>query len=243
MGLIERRIYEVERATADEGEGGWGEWLEVDLVSFRLQIGDQNLPSNFRSGLKAIAGTGTIPNYDLELVDAGEEDAAETPRRGRKAPPFRVVITRRVVGPESSYDHLACATALGRATVARAIATLEAAGFLQRQRRFLRIGREGRGPRYAQTSSAYRALLPQRLLGLLPCWRRPAPVPPDALQHATDEAGTVAAMRASLKCCELAGASISGALGRMLARVSAGIDHLERESHHDSEPSSQITDS
>ncbi|RZM06958.1 MAG: helix-turn-helix domain-containing protein, partial [Sphingomonas sp.] len=65
-----------------------------------------------------------------------------------------------------SYDWLAEATALGRATVARALAVLEGAGFLVRQRRFKRV--EGEGPRYAQTSNVYRPVLPQRMLDLLP---------------------------------------------------------------------------
>ncbi|MEJ8629552.1 helix-turn-helix domain-containing protein [Sphingomonas sp. I4] len=38
-----------------------------------------------------------------------------------------------------SYDRLATATALGRATVARALTILEQAGFLVRQRRFRRV--------------------------------------------------------------------------------------------------------
>ncbi|MFC3216416.1 helix-turn-helix domain-containing protein [Novosphingobium panipatense] len=38
-----------------------------------------------------------------------------------------------------SYNRLAEATALGRATVARALAALERAGFLVRQRRFKRV--------------------------------------------------------------------------------------------------------
>ncbi len=50
-----------------------------------------------------------------------------------------------------SYDHLTTATALGRATVARAIALLKEIGFLVRQRRFKRV--EGEGPRYKQTSN------------------------------------------------------------------------------------------
>lgn len=90
LGPIERRIYEVARATAEDGE------LEVDLATFRLQIGYQNPLPNFRTALKQIAGTGTIPDYDLELVEeAGEPEAGPAGRRGRKSNPVRVVITRR----------------------------------------------------------------------------------------------------------------------------------------------------
>ena len=65
-----------------------------------------------------------------------------------------------------SYDYLAEATALGRATVARALTALETAGFLVRQRRFARVAGDGPGPRYAQTSNVYRPTLPRRLLAL-----------------------------------------------------------------------------
>ena len=71
-----------------------------------------------------------------------------------------------------TYDHLAEATALGRATIARAIGALEAVGFLARQRRFKRVEAEGIGPRYKQTSNAYRPMLPARILPYLPRWMR-----------------------------------------------------------------------
>jgi len=139
-----------------------------------------------------------------------------------------------------SYDHLAAATALGRATVARAIAALERAGFLVRQRRFARVEGEGPGPRYAQTSNAYRPTLPQRLLGFLPRWCRPAPIPADAAQALADRAEDVAAMQATLPCRELAQATVGGALGRVLAKLGAALDAREqvpeRESHDDPQP-------
>jgi hypothetical protein len=65
-----------------------------------------------------------------------------------------------------SYDWLAEATALGRATVARALHALERCGFLVRQRRFKRV--DGEGPCYRQTSNAYRPLLPICRAGCAP---------------------------------------------------------------------------
>lgn len=136
-----------------------------------------------------------------------------------------------------SYDHLARATALGRATIARALTALEAAGFLVRQRRFARVAAEGPGPRYAQTSNVYRAVTPQRLMGFLPRWLRPAPVPNDALQQADDAAEELAGMRATLSCRELVQATVGGALGRVLAKLGAALDQVaERESHDDPKP-------
>lgn len=129
LGPIERRIYEVARSTCDGGAGGLlGEGaagmagaetgerarLEVDLAAFRLQIGYQNPLSNFRAALRQIAGTDTIPDYDIELIEtAGESDAGgpgadvgagqgtvRSAGRGRRASPARVAITRRSAMPE-----------------------------------------------------------------------------------------------------------------------------------------------
>ncbi|WP_256926811.1 replication initiator protein A, partial [Sphingomonas sp. TZW2008] len=90
LGPIERRIYEVARAggavaggNGGLGEGseggleGAGERFEVDLATFRLQIGYQNPLANFRNALKQIAGTDTIPDYDLALVEGGAGEAGD----------------------------------------------------------------------------------------------------------------------------------------------------------------------
>lgn len=137
-----------------------------------------------------------------------------------------------------TYDHLAKATALGRATVARALAALEAAGFLLRQRRFCRTtgGEGGGGPRYHQTSNLYRALLPGRLLRFLPRSLRPAPPPCDAVVHQAAAAAELTAMRATLSCKELAEVTLGGALGRVLASLGAAIDRAACESHSDPQP-------
>lgn len=139
-----------------------------------------------------------------------------------------------------TYDHLAKATALGRATVARALAALEAAGFLLRQRRFCRT--VGSGPRYRQTSNLYRALLPGKLLRFLPRSLRPAPVPCDAVVHQAEAAAELAAMRATLSCKELAEVTLGGALGRVLASLGAAIDRAACESHSDPQPLSETLD-
>lgn len=135
-----------------------------------------------------------------------------------------------------SYDHLASATALGRATIARALHILENAGFLVRQRRFQRVAGDGPGPRYEQTSNAYRPTLPQRLLAHLPRWLRPAPLPDDVVHEAALRGEEQAAMRAGLTCRELAEVTVGGALGKVLAKLGARIDGKERESQNHSEP-------
>ncbi|NNM78609.1 RepA family protein [Sphingomonas sp. ID1715] len=92
LGPIERRIYEVARSTCEEDR------LEIDLATFRLQIGYQNPLPNFRAALKQIAAADAIPDYRLDLIETveGEADTGKgRTGRGRKANPVRVVITRR----------------------------------------------------------------------------------------------------------------------------------------------------
>lgn len=135
-----------------------------------------------------------------------------------------------------SYDWLAEATGLGRATIARALVLLEEAGFLLRQRRFVRDeghgGRGGEAPRYRQTSNAYRPLLPAAVRAYLPRWMRPAPLPDDVIQQQADHHEAEAAMRAGLSCRELAEVTVGGALGRMLARLGARIDAVSESQNH-----------
>jgi plasmid replication initiation protein len=107
LGPIERRIYEVARST----HGGDG--LDLDLATFRLQIGYQNPLSNFRAALRQIAESDVIPGYHLELVETSAEPSEETAKRGRKANPVRVVITKRplqIGGDMPSLDTLTAAS-------------------------------------------------------------------------------------------------------------------------------------
>ena len=123
-----------------------------------------------------------------------------------------------------SYDWLAEATGLGRATVARALHLLERAGFLVRQRRFKRV--EGQGPRFRQTSNVYRALLPARVLAYLPRWMRPTPLPVDQEQHDAVRKDDHAAMLAGLSCRDLADVTVGGLLGKALAKLGTCIDRV-----------------
>ncbi len=93
LGPIERRIYEVARSTGD------GDGFEIDLATFRLQIGYQNPLANFRAALRQIVVADTIPDYRLDLVETvSDPDGTEVVKRGRKTNPVRVVITRRLTG-------------------------------------------------------------------------------------------------------------------------------------------------
>jgi len=134
-----------------------------------------------------------------------------------------------------SYDYLADATSLGRATIARALKILESVGFLVRQRRFKRVEGDGPGPRYAQTSNVYRAFLPDRLARYLPRWMRPAPLPDDVIQREADRQEDLAIMRAALTPSEQRKAMEQGALVKILARIEAALDRQETGSERESQ--------
>ena len=111
LGPIERRIYEVARASGDPQAGGGGSGsgeggtLDLDLATFRLQVGYQNPLANFRQALRAIAGSDAIPGYRVEVIETVEDNAAEgageaaRPGRGRRSNPTRVVVTPRAEAP------------------------------------------------------------------------------------------------------------------------------------------------
>ena len=135
-----------------------------------------------------------------------------------------------------SYDYLTEATSLGRATVARGLRILESIGFLVRQRRFKRIEGDGPGPRYEQTSNAYRAFLPKIVQAYLPRWMRSAPVPDDALQHEADRQEETEYMLSRLPLREQARAMVDGPLGKVLSRLGAAIEKQEGESQNYPQP-------
>lgn len=139
-----------------------------------------------------------------------------------------------------SYDYLAEATALGRATIARALSLLEAAGFLIKQRRFKKVDAQGPGPRYHQTSNAYRPAEPHGISRFLPRWMRPAPLPDDVVVHEAERIEALGHMRAGLSCRELAEHMADGALGKMLARLGASLDGPQRESQNHPQPQSKF---
>ncbi len=102
LGPIERRIYEVARSTGD------GDGFEIDLATFRLQIGYQNPLANFRAALRQIVSADTIPDYRLELIETVSDPdvVVDTAKRGRKSNPVKVVITRRPALLEESASSI-----------------------------------------------------------------------------------------------------------------------------------------
>lgn len=135
-----------------------------------------------------------------------------------------------------SYDYLAEATGLGRATVARGLRILEGIGFLVRQRRFKRVEGDGPGPRYAQTSNVYRTFLPRIVRDHLPRWMRPAPLPDDQLQREANRIEDIDQMLPRLSLRDQIGATMIGPLAKVLARLGDAIEAQERESQNHPQP-------
>lgn len=186
------------------------------------------------------------------LLDAGRQLRREVRSDGRLLTPMEMRITtltaasvrvleeiltlsrlnRGRVFP--SYDHLAAATSLGRATVARALRILEGIGLLVRQRRFKRVPGDGPGPRYAQTSNIYRAFLPEGLARYLPRWLRAAPLPDDVVCRKAEGRAEMASMHAALNPTDRKAAQEKGILAKILARIEAALDRqLEEAALHD----------
>ncbi|MBB5712364.1 helix-turn-helix domain-containing protein [Sphingomonas xinjiangensis] len=134
-----------------------------------------------------------------------------------------------------SYEHLAEATGLGRATVARALKLLEQLGLLIRQRRFKQIEAEGPGPRWEQTSNAYRLELPARIAQYLPRWMKPAPLPDDDTHRRQAVVEETRVMVEALPSSEFAKLIVGGELGKVLSRIGAHLDR-EREYQKDTQP-------
>ena len=187
-------------------------------------------------------------------LDAGRQLRSEARRDGRELKPAERLLTTLTAASVRvfeeiltlarlnkgrvfpSYDHLVQATSLGRATVARALRILEGIGFLVRQRRFKRVEGDGPGPRYEQTSNAYRAFLPKLVEAYLPRWMRPAPVPDDELQREADRIEGMEIMVSRLSGGARAQAKLNGPLAKILARLGSAIERQERESQNEPQP-------
>ena len=137
-----------------------------------------------------------------------------------------------------TYDWFIEKTGFARATVARSLAQLKNAGFLLVQRRCKRVDRDGPGPRYEQTSNAYRLEWPAGLERWLDGQRAPCPLPDDELirlQAAEDENRV---MRSRDRTKQ---ASNETGLLDTLARMARTIE--ERESQKDTQPLETESDS
>ncbi len=91
IGPVERRLYEVARATCDL------EAIDIDIEDLRLQLGYQNSLKHFRHALKSIADSDSIPDYRFKLADNIE--TPERKRPGRRAGSARVTIIPIPSGP------------------------------------------------------------------------------------------------------------------------------------------------
>lgn len=142
---------------------------------------------------------------------------------------------------EPSLDFLMRAIRRSRTAVVRALKQLREAGFVEWARRFVPVDREGPGPRYRQTSNAYRLRLPMALRRLLGKRADPAPLPDDVAQHVADRHAETERMLAGLSPRELAYTVADGPLAKSLAALGEAIAARdERELSARSKPRLQL---
>lgn len=144
------------------------------------------------------------------------------------------LMDRRTGRLEPSVAFLMDRLRRSRDAVVRALAALQAHGFLDRLRRYEPTGREGRGPQIRQTSNAYRLVMPPRALQLLGIQGQPVPVADD-LDHAQEaQRYERKAYRASLPLDEFAVLVVhDDRLGGILAQLGRHVQ--ERESGRQTE--------
>lgn len=129
---------------------------------------------------------------------------------------------------EPSVAYLMDRLRRSRDAVVRALAALQAHGFLDRLRRYEPTGREGRGPQVRQVSNAYRLVMPPRALRLLGIQGRPVPLPDDVAHAQEAQRHERATYRASLPLGELAAHEVTDAtLGSLLAQLGRRLQKRE----------------
>jgi hypothetical protein len=119
-----------------------------------------------------------------------------------------------------TYDWFIEKTGFARATVARAIAQLKEAGFLLIQRRCKRVERDGPGPRFEQTSNAYRLEWPTGLDRWLNATQ--ADAFRDVRKAGQDESAAVEHVRALVDSGDVASALREAVRGRLNILISGG---------------------
>jgi len=141
---------------------------------------------------------------------------------------------------EPSLDTLMAKLHRSRDAIVRALKALRTHGFIDWLRRYVPTGNEGRGPRYQQTSNAYRLSMPQKALRYLGRYGKQSPTPDD-FDHAQEcQAATIEEMRSTLSREEQIALDFGSddAMGKALIRLSLLMN--KRESVERSESISKI---
>lgn len=129
-----------------------------------------------------------------------------------------------------SYETIAKWAKVSRTSVCRALDTLEAAGLVQRLRRYVHTIHETLGARSEQTSNAYRLELPAMLRSLIERRFRPAPIPDDEAQRQHDRLADQAMMLSGLSKPDYIRATTADAgLAAILIRLWESIE--KRDAH------------
>lgn len=130
---------------------------------------------------------------------------------------------------EPSLDTLMAKLHRSRDAIVRALKALRTHGFIDWLRRFIPTGNEGRGPKYHQTSNAYRLILPNKALENLGPYGKKAPTPDDFSHAQEQHAAEIEDMLSSLSREERIDADFGAddPLGQSLKRLSLAMKKRE----------------
>ncbi len=179
-------------------------------------------PLDYLAGVKLIK---IARDYDVEHWKPGA-------RRGPLGPYARDVLAalidmvdRHTGRLDPTIATIMMKTGFCRQTVQEAITKLCEHGFLERQRRCVRS--HGDGPRFKQTSNAYRITCPPALRSRLGRRGTRPPIPDDHAQRVAEDREAVAGMMAGLPCGEFARLQFddpASALARTLTSFGEAVD-------------------
>ncbi len=156
-------------------------------------------PLDYLAGIKMRE---VVENYDTEHK---KRDARRGPLGPYTCRVFNVMVAMvdKCTGQlDPTIATIMTKTGFCRQTVQESITKLCEHGFLERARRCIRTS--GEGPRFKQTSNAYRITCPPALRSRLGRHGTRPPVPDDHAQHIAEDRAAVAAMMAGLPNNEFA---------------------------------------
>ena len=166
-----------------------------------------------------------VEDYDIEHTEPGARRGPLGPFTCRVFNVMVGMVDKRTGQLDPTIATIMAKTRLCRQTVQESITRLCEHGFLERQRRCVRS--HGEGPRFKQTSNAYRITCPPALRSRLGRRGARPPIPDDHAQRVAEDREAVAAMMAGLPCGEFARLQFDdpgSALARTLTSFGEAVD-------------------
>jgi len=156
-------------------------------------------PLDFLAGIKMIK---IVRDYDVARKKPGARRGPLGPYTCRVFAVLVELVDHRTGQLDPTIATIMARTGFCRQTVQESVTKLCEHGFLERARRCIRT--RGEGPRFKQTSNAYRIICPPALRSRLGRHGPRAPIPDDHAQHVAEDRAAVAAMMAGLPNNEFA---------------------------------------